>query len=265
MRSKFYLIFVFLACFVSANAQEDWKTKDFDKWNKQDVERILNNSDWVKNQEVRLQYEATQAVAAGSFTPKIVNSGGGISEGASRTVANTVGQGSIQPAVDFTFTMRLRSSLAIRLALIRKNQLETDTAKLSDEDLDLFNRRQRGLYDCPACAENYVVTLTSKSKENKNFDAVFTSFGNAQFNDIKRYIYLQNEKGEKRELVHFVAPKAPGDEAIFFFRRFDGKDRPLFTKESKYIILNLTNNKVNTVTNYKLEVAPLIVGDRVDF
>lgn len=265
MRNKIFFLSVFLACVFYAQAQPNWKSKDFDKWDRQDVETILNNSDYVQNKEVRLQFEGRQTVAAGAYTPKIANSGGTISEGASRTRTNTVGQGGIQPAVDFTFTLRLRSSLAVRLALIRQNQLETDTSKMTAKELELFNRRQRGLYDCPACAENYVVTLTSASKENKNYDAVYTSFGNAQFNDIKRYIYLQNEKGEKRELVNFTAPKAPGEEAIFFFRRFDESGNPLFTRESKNIILNLTNNKVNTVTNYKFETAPLVVGGRVDF
>jgi hypothetical protein len=255
------LVFVF-----TTNAQNDWKTKDFDKWDTKDVETILNKSDWVKKQEVRLQYEATQLAIAGARTPQVSSAGGGNSSAdVVPNAVNSVNQGSIQPSVDFTFTLRLRSSLAIRLALIRKMQLETNVEKISNEEFELYKKRQIGLYQCPACAENYVLTLTSVSKENKNFDAVFSAFSKALFNDLKRYIFLQNDKGEKRELVNFVAPKSPGDEAIFFFPRFDEKGNPLFTKENKYMIFVVTNNIVNSAVNFKIEIAPIVVADKVDF
>src|SRR5205085_1223158 len=111
---------------------------------------------------------------------------------------------------DFTVTLRLRSSMAIRLALIREEQLQTDVKALNNDDLTLYNKRQKGLYECPACVENYVVTVTSRSKENKNYDAIYTLFASAKLEELKRFIYLQNEKGEKRELVHFTPPKVPG-------------------------------------------------------
>ncbi len=255
---KYILILSLFLLFVSSlAAQEDWKTKDFDKWDKQDVEAILNNSAWVKNQEVRLHLEASPQVSAREVQQNI--------SAAPTAARETVGTGTLTPGIDFTFTLRLRSSLAIRLALIRKNQLETNVEKLSAKDLELFNQRQKGLYECPACAENYVVTVSSKSRENKGADAIFTTFANARFEDIKRYIYLQNDKGEKRELVHYTPPKVPGDEAVFFFKRFDDKNNLLFTKDSKYLILNLTNNQVNTATNFKIAIAPLIIGDKVEF
>ncbi|MBK7705148.1 MAG: hypothetical protein IPN69_09395 [Acidobacteria bacterium] len=244
--------------------QTDWKLKAWDQWDKSDVEKILNNSEFAKSQEVRLQYEPTQVVAAGSFTPATLatgNSGGGTTRG----TVNTVNQGAIQPTVSFVFTLRMRSSLAIRLAMVRKNQLETDVEKMTKEELELFNKRQIGLYDCPACVNNYVLTLTSSSSENKNFDAVYSAFSNARIDDLKRYIYLVNDKGEKRELVNFVAPKRAGDEAVFFFPRLDAKGAPLFTMDSKYLIFNVTNNDVNAVTNFKVEIPPMIVGDHIEF
>ncbi len=263
VRVLFLAVAVIGLC-ASVGAQTDWKTKDFDKWDKNDVEKILNNSEFAKSQEVRLQYESTQNVAAGSFTPATLatgNSGGGTARG----TVNTVNQGAIQPAVSFVFTLRMRSSLAIRLAMIRKNQLETDVSKLTKEELELFNKRQVGLYECPACAGNYVLTLTSSSSENKNFDAVYSAFSNARLDDLKSYIYLMNDKGEKRELVNFVPPKRAGEEAIFFFPRFDEKGSPLFTTASKYFVFNVTKNDVNAVTNFRVDVAPMIVGDHVEF
>lgn len=245
--------------------QENWKTKNFDQWTKADVERILNDSAWVQKREVRLQYSPTSNVAAGSFLPGVASAGGFSGNASSRVAGNTVKQGNIQPAVDFTFALRLRSSMAVRLALVRQMQLATDTEKLSETDFEEYKKKLTGLYQCPACADNYVIALTSSSKENKNYDAVYTAFSGARIEELKTYIFLKNERGEKRELVHFTPPKAPGDEAIFFFRRLDEKGKPLFTKNSKSIIFNTTKNEVNSVTNFKLNVAPLVVGEKVDF
>jgi plasmid maintenance system killer protein len=253
MKISLLIIFIALFCIVS-NAQSDWKSKNFETWTKADVETILNNSAWAKSQEIRLQYEGQYTPTAGANVLAVSSTLG---------VGSTTG--SLQPALDFTFTLRLRSSLAIRLAMIRKNQLETDIKKLTKEQLEVFNKKQSGLYACPACKNYYVLTLTSKSRENKNYDAVFTSFANAKIEDIKRYIYLVNDKGEKRELVNFVPPKTAGEEAIFFFPRNDEKGNPLFTKESKFLIFNTTNNSVNTATNFKIEIKPLIVADKVNF
>lgn len=265
MKKILFLILVCAAASV-ASAQDDWKSKNFDDWTKADVSKILNDSAWVKNQEVRMQYGGRPSAVAGAVTPKVAAAGGATSAaGAAISTVNTVNQGGIQPAIDFTFTLRLRSSMAIRLALIKKNQLETDLEKLSKKELELYDQRQVGLYQCPACEQNYVLTLTASSRENRNFDPVFTAFGNAQIEELKKYIYLLNDRGEKRRLVHFTAPKAPGDEAVFFFERLNGKNAPLFTKDSKHLIFNVTRNEVNTAANFKIDIAPIVVGEKVDF
>ncbi len=263
-RTAVILSFLFLLS-VFSFAQDDWKTKDVDKWTKEDIKTILEKSDWVKSQEVRLQYSPTQNVAAGSFSPGVVNAGGFSGNSSARAAGNTINQGSIQPAIDFTFTLRLRSSMAIRLALIRQMQLETDVNKLSEAEFAEYKKKQIGLYECPACTDNYVLTLTSSSRENKNYDAVFTALAQARLEELKTYIYLRNDKGEKRELVHFVPPKAPGEEAIFFFRRLDENGNLLFTKDSKHLIFNSTKNEVSTVANFKINITPLIIGEKVDF
>ena len=121
------------------------------------------------------------------------------------------------------------------------------------------------MLECPACADNYVLALSSKSKENPGADAVYTTFGGAKLADIKRYLYIANEKGERRDLAYFVPPKAPGEEAIFFFPRLDEKGTPLLTPESKQLIFNVTNSEVNNIVNFRINVAPLVSGGVVQF
>ncbi len=265
MKRIFFILILAAIMSSAVAAQGTWKTKNFDTWTSEDVRTILEDSAWVKKQEVRLQYAATQNVAAGAFTPKVVDSGGRSGNATARAAGNTVSQGGIQPAVDFTFVVRLRSSMAIRLALVRKLQLEDAGKELSADAAEASKKRQIGLYQCPGCTENYVVTLSSSSRENKNYDPVYTTFGQARFDEIKNYIVLLDGEGGRRELRHFVPPKTPGEEAVFFFRRFDKGGNPLFTTNSKEIIFNTTNKEVSLAANFKIDVAPLIVGEKVDF
>lgn len=265
MKRLIYTLTLVAIASSSVFAQADWKTKNFDTWTRDDVRMILEESAWVKKQEVRLQREATRNVAAGSFNPNVVDAGGRSGNSTVRAAGNTVNQGAIQPAVDFTFVVRLRSSMAVRLALVRQLQLEDGNKELSADEAAASKKKQIGLYQCPTCTDNYVVTLTSSSKENRNFDPVYTSFGQARIDEIKNYIVLSDGDGGKRELTHFVPPLSPGSEAVFFFKRNDSEGRPLFVKDSKEILFNTTNNEVSLAVNFKLEIAPLVVGDKVDF
>ena len=128
-----------------------------------------------------------------------------------------------------------------------------------------FDAQVKGLLECPACAGNYVISLSSKSKNSPGADAVFATFKGGRLSDLQRYVYIANDKGERRALVHFVAPKAPGDEAIFFFPRLDEKGAPLLTTQSKELLINLTDNQANSITNFKFDVSKLIVDGKVEF
>lgn len=121
------------------------------------------------------------------------------------------------------------------------------------------------MLECPACRENYVLTLSAESQENKNYDPVFALLSGARLADLKRYVVLQNDKGEKRELVFFTPPKIAGEEAVFFFPRLDKKGNPLFTAESKELIFNVTNNQVSPATNFKIKIAPMLIDGKVEF
>lgn len=232
-------------------AQNDWKTKDFDKWSAKDVQTILNKSDWIQKQSLK--------VSSGSYLSRIA----GATTVAGEDYFTSVG--GVTSPIEVTITIRLRSSMAVRLALIRQLQIETDATKLTPEEKTAFLKKQRGLYDCPACAENYVVTVSSISIDDKQFDLVYNSFKNFKLEQFKNFINLQNEKGEKRELVHFVPPKSPAEEAQFFFKRFDEKGNPLLTKDSKFFLFRLEPFEVNSPANFKVEVKPLVVGENVDF
>lgn len=237
-------IFVFA---VSVNAQKVWE-KPADQWSLQDIELIMNKSPWAVSQELRLRNDGSTNRVAG--------------------MGNIVGgeiQSNLGPATDFVFTLRLRSGAPIRLALVRKKEIEENFSELKGKERSGFISKYKGLLECPACTDNYVLSLSSKSKSNPGADAIYTIFSGAKLADIKRYIYLLNEKGEKRELTYFTPPKAAGDEAVFFFPRLDSEGKSLFTPDSKQIIFNVTNNEININTNFRIPVKPIVYDGKVFF
>jgi len=180
-----------------------------------------------------MQVDKHRQTAAGSYNPTLAGTG------QAQTEVST------DLPVDFIFTVRLRSALPVRQALARLKQLDSDSHKLNNKDAASFDTVIKGLLECPACADNYVVTLSSKSANQPGADAVYTAFKGGQLSDIQRYIFIANDRGERRQLIHFVAP--------------------LLTPESKELLINLSDKQVNSVSNFKIDVSKLVVNGKVEF
>ena len=249
-------LIVLFALASSGLAQQELIKKPLNQWTRADAESILSDSAWVRKQELRLRFDQQKQVAAGSYTPNA-----GVTN---TTAANAQTAVSSDIPVDFVFTVRLRSALPVREALSRLKQLQADT-RMGEKERATFDAQVKGLLECPACAQNYVISLSSTSKNSPGADAVFSTFKGGRLSDLQRYVYIANDKGERRGLIHFVPPKAPGDEAVFFFPRLDDKGAPLLTKESKDLLINLSDNQPNSITNFRFDVSKLIVDGKVEF
>ena len=242
-----------------AFAQVGQASKTYQQWSKKEAAKVLEEPPWTLKQEVRLRYADAARRIAGGTVPS--ESEGGIAD----TASTKAEMGGAEAPVDFQFTLRLRSALTVRQALVRRKQLEVNYDQMSPKDRAAFDNKYKGLLECPACEQNYVLTLSSESKQRPGADAIFTVFKGGRLADLQRYIYIANSRGERRNLIHFVAPKAPGDEAVFYFPRFNDKGEPLLTNTDTELVTNFTNNDVNMNTNFKVNVSKLIVNGQVDF
>jgi hypothetical protein len=244
-----------IACWSGViSAQEAWTTKPFKQWTRAEAEAVLNDSPWAKQQEVRIKFDKESQTAAGSYSGV-----SGAAAAQSRTEVTS------QEPADFIFTLRLRSAVPVRQAVVRLKQLETNIEKMDPKDRVAFDAQIKGLLDCPACTNNYVITLSSKSRSNPGADAIYATFKGGRLADLQRYIFIANERGDRRQLIHFVPPKAPGDEAIFFFQRLDENGAPLLTLDSKELLINLANNQADSITNFKIDVTKLRLNGKVEF
>lgn len=258
---SFTLIFpAILAIALPVYSQQGGRpSKPFREWSKKEAEQVLENSPWAPKQEVRLRYASQARRVAGGNVPSVAE--GGIAD----TTSTSAEMGGAEAPVDFQFTLRLRSALTVRQALVRLKQLQANYDQMNPKEREAFDNKYKGLLECPACEQNYVLTLSSESKQRPGADAVFTAFKGGRLADLERYIFIANSRGERRTLIHFVPPRAPGDEAVFYFQRFNDKGEPLLTNNDTELVTNFTNNDVNMNTNFKIAVSKLIVNGQVDF
>ena len=232
-------------------AQDVSATKPFREWTKSEANRMLNDSPWAATQEARIDF-GTQVIKV---------AGGPIVDGGH--LAAQMNGANIP--IDYRITLRLRSALPVRQAIVRLKQLEAKYDSMSVKERATFDEKTKGLLDCPACAQNYVITLSCKSTNYPGADALYEGLRGATLPAIKPYIHIINDRGEQRELVHFVAPKAPGEEAVFFFSRFDDEDRPLITANHKKLVFRLSENNARAITNFEIDVSKLILNGKVEF
>ncbi len=244
----------------SASAQGGaWRRKAFQQWSKADVEEVMNDSSWVAKHEVRIKQAAKIGAVAGAPTSPATQ--GAYLPG----ITNTIDVGSVRTPVDFLFTLRLRSGLPIRAAVLRAKQIDANYDQMGEQERNAFDAKWGGILQCPACANNYVLTLTSSSKEQPGADAVYSVFKGARLADLQRYVYIANERGERRPLVYFVPPKTPGEDATFYFARYDDKGAALFNSKSRELLFNVTNNEISLVANFRVDVSRLLIDGEVSF
>jgi hypothetical protein len=232
-------------------AQDEWLKKPFAQWSKTNVQKLLNDSPWARTQEARLDFGSEVRRIAGAPT---TSSGHQSTE-----------MGGANIAVDYRVTLRLRSALPIRQALVRLKQIEAKYDQMNAKERAAFDEKMKGLLDCPACAQNYVVTLSCKSTNYPGADALYDGLRGATLPGLKPYVHIENDRGERRSLIHFVAPKAPGEETIFFFPRFDDEDRPLVTPATRKLYFRLSDSNAKAITNIELDVTKLLLNGEIVF
>jgi hypothetical protein len=228
---KLILLIVLLFIVESIAAQDFWMTKSYKRWTKEEIEKLAGESPW----------------------------------------ATLVGDGSNAQVLDTSYvTMRLRSSILIRQALVRLKQIDAKYDKMDAAQKVEFDIKTKGTLECPACVENYAISISSPIV-NRQVRNGLPSLINVKFDQLKGKIYLQNDKGERRELVFFNAPLSNDGEATMFFPRFDAKGQPFLTKDSKSFSVIFTKRGNSSLSNFSIpentsfDVQKILIDGNVEF
>jgi len=217
------------AVVATAVAQGDgWQGKPYQQWTKSETEKVLKDSPWART---------------------VMMSGPVVS----------VGTGDAGTS-DKVYIAQLRSAMPVRHALLRLRQLNEKYDSMSDKKKAEFDERNRPLIECPACADNYVVSLIPPTS------AVNTR--SVTVPGMKPYVRLLDDRGRRRELVHFTPAKGPGQEIIFFFPRLDERGEPLVTPASKKLVFTIDTTVLgldSTITRFEFDVPKMIQNGKVEF
>jgi hypothetical protein len=238
--------------------QNDGNSRPYKEWTKQDVTRLLNDSPWAKTQTVRIAPRRQMRSVAGqvSATPG--------SEGAVPTDGKAA-LGGAEEAIDYSFTVRLRSALPIREAIVRLVQLDSNYDRMPPAEKKSLDTQTRELLECHECADHYVISVGFGSTNSQGADPIYNWFRGHSAQSLKGYIYIQNDRGDRRDLAAFIPPRVPGDEAFFLFARKDKQGKPLLTVDHKKLLLRMSDANANSVTNFNLDVSRMVVNGRVEF
>jgi hypothetical protein len=232
--------------------------KPYQEWSKQDVSKLLNDSPWAKTQTVRIAARRQVRSVAGqvSDTPTAVGPVG--SEG-------KAAMSGAEQAVDYSFTVRLRSALPIRQAIVRLVQFDSNYDQAQPAAKKALDAQTKELLDCSECAEYYVISVGFGSNNRQGADPIYTWFRGQSVESLKKYIYIQNDRGERRELAAFIPPRVSGDEAFFYFRRNDKDGKALLATSHKKLLFRMSDANANSITNFSLDVPPMVRDGRVEF
>ena len=173
-----------------------WESKSVSDWNEDDVRKILQGSAWSRQVSGRPSHNSQQL-------------------------------GTVVYESRLLFT--LRSSLLVRLAIVRSEQLKAKFDSMDEKAKAEFNKRFKPILDCELCEKSYIVAVRGDSQLLRQAARVKNRAAN---------IYLSNDKGEKRELQSFTPQVIPGSEALFFFNRFDANGKPLLSPDDSVLTFN---------------------------
>ena len=242
----------------SVAAQQGMPEKSFQQWSKDEVNKILTDSLWARTQATRIQRRGQVRSIAGQTESGTALGGETLSRKGELTSA--------EDPLEYRFTLRLYSALPIRQALVRQEQLKWNYDKRSAAEQKAFDAQAKQfLLDCPVCAEHYVLSVGFSSGNSSGNDLIYKWFGSATLPSIKDYIYLANERGERRNLIDFIPPKASGDDVFFIFPRLDEKGKPLFSPTDKKLLFRMSDNSANSITNFSFDISKLIVDGTARF
>jgi len=231
------LLFVWVCSLTMTISAQKVLEKPFQKWSKDDAIKVLSASPWAQT------YQSTSGASSAAQQQIAREQNQSVSRGGSnpRSVARDFGPAPV--------VIRLHSALPIRQAIVRLRQLDAGYDKMDEKQRADFDKSIQGFLNCAICQKFYVVTMM-KFVDTKSQSVDEGLFQRMTLEQLKSNVWLSNEKGERRELVQFNAPKGPGDMAVFYFARVDDKGGSFLTPESKKLEFIFENNFLDSRNPY---------------
>jgi hypothetical protein len=173
-------------------------------------------------------------------------------------------------ASSYYTNIRLHSALTVRQALLRQRQLRMNYDKLPAADKATFDEQLREALECNECSRYYIVTLRIIPTDQK----VIRWLRSLSLDELKPYVFLSTDNGDRRGLVAFTPPR-PGDDrtlfsenAVFYFERVN-QVKPLVSTANRKLYFSIDSKILKTAPvafgKITFEVSKLIRNGEIVF
>lgn len=255
--TKFILV-VFISCLSATAFGQKLPDKPYTKWSEDEAMKVISNKPFAD------QYVSENS---SNVLGQIDNLRGQSDNRIGGQERGSQARNRTAPPV----VIRLHSSTPVRQAMVRLRQLQGGYDKMSGDDQKKFDASQATLLNCAICKDYYVVTMI-KFKDSSPGAVNLGLFQNMKLEEFKGKVWLQNDKGERREVEQFTASKGGGDMSIFFFKRLDDKGNPLLSPESKMLKVVFDNYlRTNSAdgwmipSTFEFQVSKITIDGKVEF
>lgn len=232
-------------CFVLTQpifSQKIWE-RDWRTWKIENTYKILNDSPWAKN---------------------CSRSNGRVP---CRTFAASPLEDNNQTAETPPVIVRFYSSLKIRQALWRLNQLRDGYDKMDEKQKEKYDESGKDFLACGVCKKYYVITLFQSIVDESGRSIFREELKNEKPENLSEKIYLSNDKNEKRKLEQFSLPgQKPYMMTLYFSVLGDGQNA-LITEKTKKISLNFKTGlwQKGILERIEFDVSKMLINGKLDF
>jgi hypothetical protein len=197
------------------------KSKKWTEWNKQDAQKMLENSPWAKTQN---ETDTSEQMYSPTSQPG-VNGAGTTSNDATR-----LKEGATNQSTNVVYSVRFFSARPIREALIR-------TLELNNTGIDAATSAKYQAWAEAKAQNSIIVTVSFKGgqgSDQRTVGPVMQAFNSAVTATLANKTYLQRSDGKQLFLQEYVPPGKDGFGARFIFLRMPD-EKPFIDNSSKEI------------------------------
>lgn len=203
MSMRMALLCAFILCAASALLAEDFWLQPFEKWNREQVLRMLNDSPWAQSE---------------TFTGTIVSKDAGLGG---------------EKELYYRFVVRFFSALPVRQAYVRMMRLMNNYDQMTTEQREEFDKRFRRALELEV-SDRVIVALDFDTNNPDAARELRQSFELESADKLKQNVYLISQRLKRVELQAYFPPGADGTGAkLIFPRTVNGQ--PVFGPQDKEI------------------------------
>jgi hypothetical protein len=225
------------------------KSKKWTEWNKQEAQKMLENSPWAKMQT---DTDTTEQMYSPTSQPGV---------NGARTTSNDdtrLKEGATNQATNVSYAVRFFSARPIREALIR-------TLVLNNSGMDAATTTKYLAWAEAKAQESIIVTVSFKAgqgSDQRTLGPVMQAFNSAVTATLKNKTYLQRSDGKQLFLEEYVPPGKDGFGARFIFLRMP--DEKLFLDSSSKEIRFFTQFE-NVKVDRRFKVSDMMYEGELEY